>query len=210
MHIHGTQDMWPQDAGLWTHGHRIWGIWDAQPQDLGCTAAGYWATGSGICGSRMQNAQPCDPGCASVGCRMLGRRMHDCKVWDTWLQDLGCWAMGCTGCWTCGGSYLRSWRLSRRTRLWPGSSTPASSRSSSVMSLGMRHKCGALCPRGAPQPPVGSPPGGVTAPTWVAGCSSKLQPIPAVAFCDPQGQWGSPGAKGTLGALGPPRGSRDP
>lgn len=85
----------------------------------------------------------------------------------------------------CGGSYLRSWRLSRRTRLWPGSSTPASSRSSSVMSLGMRHKYGPLYSQGAPhlevlEPPLrllGAHPGSILSLLW--------------DFVTLRGQWGS-------------------
>uniref|UniRef100_A0A8C9NWC0 Paired like homeobox 2A n=1 Tax=Serinus canaria TaxID=9135 RepID=A0A8C9NWC0_SERCA len=72
----------------------------------------------------------------------------------------------------------------------PGSSTPASSRSSSTR--------------------VGSPHGGARAPTKVAGRTPRLHPVPAVGFCNPQGAVGILRGKGHVGAVGTPRGSWDP
>lgn len=125
----------------------------------------------------MRDARLWDPGCAAVGCGMRGR------------------------------GYLRSWRLSRRTRLWPGSSTPASSRSSSVMSLGRGAQAWGSPPPGRVHQPLGGTPAlggyvlrGRRSPH--SGCWVPRQPPPThpAGLRSPGGRQGPPVAAGT-----PPR-----
>lgn len=132
---------------------RGWGLREVRPGDPGHVAAG-----SRMCSHGIWDVWLWNPRCAAVGSEMLGHGTQDARP-----QDAGCSATGLCSCrirdaWPrdcrmqmlLAHGYLWSWRLSRRTRLWLGSRTPASSRSSSVMSLGRGHRCRAQHPQEVP------------------------------------------------------------
>lgn len=87
MHIHGTQDMWPQDAGLWTHGRRIWGIWDAQLQDAGPQGPGYVAAGCRMHSHGIRDVHLWDAGCWTAGHTSARSEAQGCRIWDAGPQD---------------------------------------------------------------------------------------------------------------------------
>lgn len=88
MHIHKTQDMWPQDAGLQTHGHRIPGIWDAQLQDAGPQGPGYVAAGCRMHSHGIQDVHLWDAGHTTARSETQGCRIWDAGPWDA--RDAGC------------------------------------------------------------------------------------------------------------------------